>query len=142
MTPFTPPAKCSTRAATIGAKSSASLPTARIPTTTLDLRANRPLLLTSDISVYTITVGTALLKHEPGRMTNYAKTPAATRSSPPKGDLERLYSAIGEQARNQYTLAYAPHNPGVGDYHTIEVRVERPGMQVSSREGYYASAKR
>ena len=101
------------------------------------------LLLTSDISVYSITVGTILLKHEPGRMTNYANhTGGDSFFASKQADLERLYSAIGEQARNQYTLAYAPHNPGIGDYHTIEVRVERPGLQVSSRQGYYASAKR
>ncbi len=101
------------------------------------------LLLTSDISVYTITVGTVLLKHEPGRMTHYANdTGGDSFFASKQADLERLYSAIGEQARNQYTLAYAPQNPGIGDYHTIEVRVERPGLQVSSRQGYYASAKR
>jgi VWFA-related protein len=101
------------------------------------------LLLTSDISVYTVTVGTLLLKHEPGRMTHYANdTGGDSFFASKQADLERLYSAIGEQARNQYTLAYAPLNPGVGDYHRIEVRVERPGLQVSSREGYYASAKR
>jgi VWFA-related protein len=101
------------------------------------------LLLSSDISVYTITVGTVLLKHEPGRMTHYANdTGGDSFFASKQADLERLYSAIGEQARNQYTLAYAPQNPGVGDYHTIEVRVERPGLQVSSRQGYYASAKR
>jgi VWFA-related protein len=101
------------------------------------------LLLTSDISVYTVTVGTVLLKHEPGRMTHYANdTGGDSFFASKQADLERLYSAIGEQARNQYTLAYAPQNPGIGDYHTIEVRVERPGLQVSSRQGYYASAKR
>jgi VWFA-related protein len=101
------------------------------------------LLLTSDISVYSVTVGTLLLKHEPGRMTKYANdTGGDSFFASKQADLERLYSSIGEQARNQYTLAYAPQNPGVGDYHTIEVRVERPGLQVSSRQGYYASAKR
>jgi len=99
------------------------------------------LLLSSDISVYTITVGTVLLKREPGRMTHYANdTGGDAFFASKQADIERLYSAIDEQARNQYTLAYAPQNPGTGDYHTIEVRIERPGLRVSAREGYYASA--
>ncbi len=101
------------------------------------------LLLSSDISVYTITVGTVLLKREPGRMTHYANdTGGDAFFASKQPDLERLYSAIAEQARNQYTLAYAPQNAGTGDYHTIEVRIERPGLRVSAREGYYASAAR
>jgi VWFA-related protein len=100
------------------------------------------LLLSSDISVYTITVGTVLLKHEPGRMTHYANdTGGDAFFASKQADIERLYSVIDEQARNQYTLAYVPQNPGTGDYHTIEVRIERPGLRVSAREGYYASAK-
>ncbi len=88
-----------------------------------------------------ITVGTVLLKREPGRMTHYANdTGGDAFFASKQADIERLYSAIDEQARNQYTLAYAPQNPGTGDYHTIEVRIERPGLRVSAREGYYASA--
>lgn len=99
------------------------------------------LLLSSDISVYTVTVGTVLLKREPGRMTHYANdTGGDAFFASKQRDLERLYSSIDEQARNQYTLAYAPANPTAGDYHTIEVRIERPGLQVSARQGYYASA--
>jgi VWFA-related protein len=99
------------------------------------------LLLSADVSVYTITVGTIFLKHEPGRMTRYANdTGGDAFFASKQSDLERLYSAIDEQARNQYTLAYAPQNAGTGDYHTIEVRIERPGLRVSAREGYYATA--
>ena len=52
-----------------------------------------------------------------------------------------FYSRLTEEARNQYTLAYAPHGTDRGaDYHTIEVRVKRPGLSLLSRDGYYLSA--
>ena len=50
------------------------------------------LLLTSDISVYSITVGTVLLKHEPGRMTHYANdTGGDAFFASKQADLERLH---------------------------------------------------
>jgi VWFA-related protein len=53
--------------------------------------------------------------------------------------MEELYSRVTEEARNQYTLAYAPAGPDRGtDYHEIEVRVKREGLTILAREGYYA----
>jgi hypothetical protein len=50
---------------------------------------------------------------------------------------ENFYAQIADQARNQYTLYYSPKgNPGV-NYHSIEVRVEREGLNVIARKGYY-----
>jgi len=99
------------------------------------------LLLSSDISVYTVTVGSAMLKHEPGRMTHYAAdTGGDSYFASKQGDLERLYSTITEEARNEYTLAYVPQNPSRGEYHSIEVRIERPGMRVNARQGYYLNS--
>jgi VWFA-related protein len=101
------------------------------------------LLLSSDVSVYTITVGSALLpKHEPGRMTHYASdTGGDSYFAAKQGDLERLYSTITEEARNQYTLAYVPQNNTGGEFHAIEVRVERTGLHVNARQGYYKAAQ-
>ncbi|MGC1687129.1 MAG: VWA domain-containing protein [Candidatus Acidiferrales bacterium] len=100
------------------------------------------LLLSSDISVYTITVGSALIpKHEPARMTRYANdTGGDAYFASKQGDFERLYSTVTEEARNQYTLAYVPQNNTGGEYHAIEVRVERPGLHVNARQGYYEIA--
>ena len=51
---------------------------------------------------------------------------------------EKFYAQIADQARNQYTLYYSPRgNPGA-NYHSIEVRVEREGLNVIARKGYYA----
>ena len=55
--------------------------------------------------------------------------------------LERLYSDVTEQARNQYTLTFSPENiPKGQDFHEIEVRVERAGLNVETRRGFYLSA--
>ncbi|HET9803256.1 MAG TPA: hypothetical protein VFP96_08470, partial [Candidatus Acidoferrum sp.] len=52
--------------------------------------------------------------------------------------LEELYSRVTEQARNQYTLAYSPQgNDKTKDYHAVEVRVRRAGLNIITREGYY-----
>ena len=56
-------------------------------------------------------------------------------------DLERLYSEVTEQARNEYTLTFAPQGADRSrDFHPIEVRVRRPGLNVLTRTGYYQSA--
>lgn len=50
--------------------------------------------------------------------------------------IERAYArAIGD-ARNQYTLGYAP-GKGIGGYRQIDVRVRRPDVKVYARDGYY-----
>jgi VWFA-related protein len=52
---------------------------------------------------------------------------------------EQFYSRLTEQARNQYTLAYIPRGTDRNvDYHTIEVRVKREGLDIKTRDGYYA----
>jgi VWFA-related protein len=56
-------------------------------------------------------------------------------------DLERLYSDVTEQARNEYTLAFSPQGvPRDQDFHSVEVRVTRPGLNITARQGYYTSA--
>jgi len=56
--------------------------------------------------------------------------------------IERSYARIAEQARNQYTLVYASHEPLIdGKYRKIEVRVDRPGVEVIAKKGYYPSGQ-
>ena len=58
-----------------------------------------------------------------------------------QGDLERLYSNVTEEARNQYTLTFQPQASATAqDFHSIEVRVRRPDLTVTARDGYYLSA--
>jgi VWFA-related protein len=56
--------------------------------------------------------------------------------------IERSYAKIAEEARNQYTLGYYTHQPFIdGKYRSIEVRVDRPGLEVSNKRGYYPNAR-
>jgi VWFA-related protein len=55
--------------------------------------------------------------------------------------IERSYAKIAEEARTQYTLVYATHESVYdGKYRKIDVRVERPGLEVTAKSGYFPSA--
>jgi hypothetical protein len=46
------------------------------------------------------------------------------------------------EARNQYTLGYISHEPFIdGKFRKIDVRVDRPGLDVIAKTGYYPSAQ-
>jgi Ca-activated chloride channel family protein len=57
-------------------------------------------------------------------------------------DLDQSFQDIGEELRNQYSLAYNPINHTLdGRYHKIRIDVpEHKGYQVRARRGYYARA--
>jgi VWFA-related protein len=56
--------------------------------------------------------------------------------------IERSYAKIAEEARTQYTLVYASHEPIIdGKFRKIEVRVDRPGVEVIAKKGYYPSGQ-
>jgi len=105
-------------------------------------------LLSADVSVYSISVtrglpiGSRLLDHGASQVDRYVNLTGGDRFYADKeGDLDRLYSSVTEQARNQYTITFTPEDVhGDKDYHSIEVRVRRPGLDVFARQGYYQSA--
>lgn len=55
----------------------------------------------------------------------------------PSNDLRASMHRIDEQTSNFYSLGYSPDHNGDRQYHTIQVRVNRPGVRVASRSGYY-----
>lgn len=55
-------------------------------------------------------------------------------------DLERALAAIGDEIRSQYILSYRPNNMLEGGFHNIEVRVNRAGLKVRTRPGYWMAA--
>ena len=56
--------------------------------------------------------------------------------------IEKSYSKIAEEARAQYTLGYLSHQSIYdGKYRKIDVRVNRPGLEVIAKPGYYPSAQ-
>jgi VWFA-related protein len=103
------------------------------------------LLLSNDISVYAVGVGEANLNRGVTFLGNNILSKYAHSTGGDifyggisRENLEELYARVSEQARNQYTLAYSgAHTDRSKLYHTIEVRVKRPGLSLLTRDGYY-----
>jgi len=56
--------------------------------------------------------------------------------------IEKSYAKIAEEARAQYTLGYLSHESVYDSrYRKIDVRVDRPGLEVIAKQGYYPSAQ-
>ena len=56
-------------------------------------------------------------------------------------DLAQSFHDIGEELRNQYSLAYVPAGrTSDKKFHSIRVAVDEKGLQVHARKGYYATA--
>jgi VWFA-related protein len=106
------------------------------------------LLLSADISVYAVGVGEANLNRGITFLGNnilskYAHSTGGDifYGGMSRENLEELYARVSEQARNQYTIAYSGgHTDRSKPYHTIEVRVKRPGLSLLTRDGYYLNA--
>lgn len=97
-------------------------------------------LLGHGISVFAVGVGSAIfnLKFEP--LSKYAHdTGGDVYYAAKRESMEDLYARISEEARNEYTLAYVPHdtNPAK-EYHDVEVRVRREGLTIYTRNRYYS----
>ena len=101
-------------------------------------------LLRYDIAVYGVGVGSAFFNRRFERLAKYAKDSGGdVYYGLKREDIEEFYSRVTEEARTQYTLAYTPTGTDRGtDYHSIEVRVRRPGLNILTREGYYTGLAR
>jgi VWFA-related protein len=55
--------------------------------------------------------------------------------------LERAVSALGQEIHHQYLLSYSPNNLSEGGFHEIKVDVNRPGLEVRTRPGYWKAAE-
>lgn len=99
----------------------------------------RRLLLSADISVYAVGVGSAALARTLNPLARYAHATGGDIYYASRRDtLESLFARVTEQARNQYTLAYAPKGTDrAADYHSIEVRIRRAGLDILTRSGYF-----
>jgi VWFA-related protein len=53
----------------------------------------------------------------------------------------RSFAKIAEEVRTQYTVGYYTHEPFIdGKYRKLEVKVLRPNLDVTSKQGYYPTA--
>jgi VWFA-related protein len=101
------------------------------------------LLLDNDIAVYGISNDEApLLRHVEvtNVMPKFADdTGGSMFYSFKRETLENIYPALTEQVRNQYELAYSPKRETDDSvFKSIEVKVNRPGVRVIARQGYYS----
>ena len=57
-------------------------------------------------------------------------------------DLDQSFQDIGDELRNQYSIAYSPTNSSLdGRYHKIRIEIpDHKGYQVNARRGYFARA--
>jgi VWFA-related protein len=104
-------------------------------------------LLHENISVYSIAVPSAYLERKVSPI-DRQRSPLIRYADHSGGEVyhatkehsfEEFYSRLTEEARNQYTLAYVPRGTDpAAEYHSIEVRVKREGLDIKTREGYYA----
>lgn len=96
-------------------------------------------LLSSDVSVYAIGTDASLLRRGASPLSRYARaTGGDTYFVNSESSLSHAYAQVAEEARHQYALAYVPAGTDrTKNYHSIEVRVRRPGLEVLSRDGYY-----
>lgn len=54
--------------------------------------------------------------------------------------LEEAIASIGNELHAQYLITYSPSNKSEGGYHEIKVVVNRPGLTVRTRPGYWMAA--
>jgi VWFA-related protein len=52
--------------------------------------------------------------------------------------LEQAVSDIGKDLNSQYILSYSPNNSDEPGFHIIKVSVNRPGLKIRTRTGYWA----
>ncbi len=99
------------------------------------------LLLSADISVYAIGVGQATLNRGLTPLSRYARlTGGDVFYAASRADLESTFARVTEQARNQYTIAYAPRGTDrTKEFHSIEVKVKRGGLSLRARDGYFTT---
>ena len=56
--------------------------------------------------------------------------------------IEKSYQKIAAEARTQYTIGYLSHESIYDSkYRSIEVKVERPGLEVINKKGYFPSGQ-
>ena len=113
-------------------------------------------LETNKIAVYGTAVGTSAIwgegyisrLHLPFTMydnilSQYTLATGGTLDSERGTDgIEKSYAKIAEEARTQYTLGYLSHESIYDSkFRKIDVRVDRPGLEVIAKRGYYPSGQ-
>ena len=111
--------------------------TAQTPTSQQQYGGNIDLL---GLAEWAVRNATAVVKDRPLEVAATA-TGGTYQSVFREGKIEPAVDAIGGELNSQYVLSYRPSGSDAPGYHQIKVSVNRPGVKVRTRPGYYLEAK-
>jgi VWFA-related protein len=111
--------------------------TAQTPTSEQQRDGNIDLLA---LAVWAVQHATAVVKDRPLEVATVA-TGGMYQSTFRDRSIENAVDAIGGELNAQYTLSYRPAGADAAGFHQIKVTVDRPGMKVRTRPGYYIAEK-
>jgi VWFA-related protein len=107
---------------------------------TQKLEDNLDLLLQNNIQVYSVATDYALREGTLGLLSVYGRTTGGdVYGGGSSSDMEKAFSKITEQARNQYVLGYVSSNRHRGQRgirREIHVEMKSPGLKVTHRKSY------
>jgi Ca-activated chloride channel family protein len=58
------------------------------------------------------------------------------------GDLIKVFNEVSNELKNHYLLAYTPKRAADGSWRQIQLKVNRPGLDIRVRKGYFAIPRR
>lgn len=98
-------------------------------------------LLSANVSVYAIGVDQAIILRGTTILSHLAHaTGGDVYYAAGESVLPDFYERVTEESRHQYTLGYVPaQTDRAKSYHSIEVRIRRPGLTLLTRDGYYSA---
>jgi VWFA-related protein len=111
--------------------------TAQTPTSQQQYGGNIDLL---GLAEWAVRNATAVVKDRPLEVAATA-TGGTYQSAFRESKLDNAIDAIGGELNSQYLLSYRPTGADSPGYHQIKVTVNRPGVKVRTRPGYYLEAK-
>jgi VWFA-related protein len=111
--------------------------TAQTPTSEQQYGGNIDLLGLSEWAVRNVK---AVVKDRPLEIAATA-TGGTYQAAFREGKFDNAIDAIGGELNSQYILSYHPTGSDTPGYHTIKVTVNRPGVKVRTRPGYFLEAK-
>jgi Ca-activated chloride channel family protein len=92
------------------------------------------------LAVWAVQHATAVVKDRPLEVATVA-TGGMYESTFRDKSIEKAVDEIGGELNAQYTLTYHPNNSDTSGFHEIKVTVDRPGVKVRTRPGYYVGEK-
>ena len=92
------------------------------------------------LAVWAVQHATAVVKDRPLEVATVA-TGGMYQSTFRDRSIENAVDAIGGELNAQYTLSYRPTGAEAAGFHQIKVTVDRPGVKVRTRPGYYIAEK-